>query len=115
MSVRARHLAARRERLLARSATLRGDLRRDGAVVSRHLQFADRLAALAGSPWKRLLASAVAALLLFRRPRRLLRLLLRLAPLASLLPSLGPPIARWLWNSRASGASAQPEAVNPQP
>ncbi len=117
----ARTLAARRERLIARSGRLRAQLRRDSAAIARRLHTVDRVAALVASPWTRTLAAAGAALLLFRRPRRLLRLALRLAPL---YPSLRPLVERWFvaWRGRRRArADAPPDArpagaaVNPPP
>ncbi len=114
----ARRLAARRARLVARSSRLRAQLRRDTVAFAGRLATVDRLAALAASPWTRMLASAGAAVLLFRRPRRLLRLALRLAPL---YPSVRPLIERWLgrWRGRRRARAAAPggdgAGVSPPP
>ena len=108
----AQALAARRERLIVRSRRLRAELQRDATALSQRLHTVDRLAALAASPWTRMLAAAGAAALLFRRPRRLLRLALRLAPL---YPSLRPLIERWVRSWRGRGKGARSAAVNPRP
>ncbi|MDE2304123.1 MAG: hypothetical protein KGL34_01070 [Gammaproteobacteria bacterium] len=91
MNTRERLLAERREQLIARSALLRERIGREAAAVASRLQLVDRLFALARSPWLRMGAAAGASLLLFRRPRRLLRLLIRASPLlAALRPVLRP-------------------------
>ncbi|NNM61363.1 MAG: hypothetical protein HKM03_04280 [Steroidobacteraceae bacterium] len=112
MSARARLLVARRERLCARSGVLRGELRRDLGALAGRMEFADRVASLAASPWTRLLATVGATLLLFRRPRRLVRLMLRLAPF---VPVVRPYWRRWLRGFRARAHARAPGALNPQP
>ena len=110
----AQSLAARRERLIERSGRLRAELKRDAAALSDRFQTFDRLAAFAASPWTRTLAAAGAALLLFRRPRRLMRLALRLAPL---YPSLRPLVERWMrgWRGRRREKAEASAGVNPPP
>lgn len=90
-------LAERREALLTRSATLRAALSADGARLAARLGAVDRLVTRANSRSGRLLLSAAAALLLFRRPRRLLRLALRIAPF---VPAVRPWIGRWFRTRR---------------
>ncbi len=92
MSARAALLAERRDALLARSTTLRAALREDGARLAASVGAIDRLVARANSRGGRMLIGAAAALLLFRQPRRLLRLALRVAPL---VPAVQPWIRRW--------------------
>ncbi len=109
MSARAAVLAERREALLARSATLRAALREDGARVAASVGAIDRLVARANSRSGRMLLGAAAALLLLRRPRRLLRLALRIAPF---VPAFRPWIGRWF---RARRERDDPAAVSPPP
>ncbi len=106
MSARAALLAERRDALLARSTTLRAALSEDGARLAASVGAIDRLIARANSRGGRMLIGAAAALLLFRQPRRLLRLALRVAPF---VPAVQPWIRRWLraWRERAE--------INPPP
>ena len=109
MSTHAALLAERRDALLARSATLRAALREDGARLAASVGAIDRLVARANSRGGRMLIGAAAALLLFRRPRRLLRLALRIAPF---VPAVRPWIGRW-WRARRD--RAEPAAISPPP
>ncbi len=111
MTTRGQFLAARRERLLARSSRLRLDIQDDAAALARRFDFADRVVAVARSPWFGLLATAGAALLLFKRPRLLTRSALRLLALYPALRGLRPllPRLRRLWR-RARDSAAEPDA-----
>ncbi len=109
MSARAALLAERRHALLTRSASLRDALREDGARLAASFGAIDRMVARANSPSGRMLLGAAAALLLFRRPRRLVRLALRLAPF---VPAVRPWIGRWF---RARRERAGPAEVSPPP
>lgn len=109
MNTRAALLAERRNALLARSAALRDALREDGARLAASVGAVDRLVARANSRGGRMLIGAAAALLLFRSPRRLLRLALRVAPL---VPAVRPWIGRWFRSRRERAGSA---AVSPPP
>ena len=109
MSARAALLAERRTSLLARSAALREALREDGARLAASVGAVDRLVARANSRSGRLLIGVAAALLLLRRPRRLLRIALRVAPL---VPAVRPWIGRWFRSRRERAGSA---AISPPP
>lgn len=108
---RAQFLAARRDRLLARSSRLRLDIHDDAAALARRFDFADRVVAVGRSPWFGLLAMAGAALLLFKRPRLLTRGALRLLALYPALRGLRPLLPRLvrLWR-RAHDSGTEADA-----
>ncbi|HUX74797.1 MAG TPA: hypothetical protein VMV25_13020 [Steroidobacteraceae bacterium] len=110
MTPHATPLAGRRQRLLARSAHLRRELGAEAGRLSRRLYVADRLFALGRSPWIRMLVAAAAALLLFRRPRRVLRIGLRFAALYPALRPIAVRIGRF-WRARRPAAAT----LSPQP
>jgi hypothetical protein len=91
VSARANELAARRLALGARSARLRLELGDEAAALAQRFRFADRVAALARSGGVQALAIGAATLLLFGRPRRLIRTAGRLL---LLWPLLRPLVAR---------------------
>jgi hypothetical protein len=101
---RAADLERRRADLIARSARLRVEFLRDAAVIAARLSFVDRLRAIQRSGLLRLGLGAVAALLAFKQPRRLMRIAARIAPL---YPWIKPLVARW-WRSRREGVSSPP-------
>ena len=96
--------SARRERLVARSGRLRRDLREELGTLTGPLQFADRVIAVGRSPWAQTLLGAGAALLLLKRPRRLVRIGLKLA---AFYPALRPAatFVKSLWNARRRPAA----------
>jgi len=107
---RALRLAGQRERLVARSAHLRREIGAEAGRLSRRIHVADRLFALGRSPWSGKLLAAAVALLLFRRPRRALRVALRFAALYPALRPLGAFVGR-NWRARRPAAAA----VSPPP
>lgn len=111
MTTHAEHLAARRERLLERSDRLRSDLGEAAGALTRRFQFADRLMAIGRSPWAQVLFGAGAALMLIKRPRRIVRTALKFA---ALYPALVPAAAliKRVWNARRRrrAAAAEPPA-----
>jgi hypothetical protein len=81
-------IVARREALEARSRRLRGELAADAGALGVRFEVADRLVGLARSDQGRLWLAGAALLVLVWRPRRVLRVGLRvlsLWPVASLL------------------------------
>lgn len=99
MSTRAEHLAARRERLLERSDRLRREIGENLGALRQHLHFADRVMAVGRSPWAQVLFGAGAALMILKRPRKLVRTALKFA---AFYPALGPVAAliRQFWHAR---------------
>ncbi|HUY83115.1 MAG TPA: hypothetical protein VMU86_00955, partial [Steroidobacteraceae bacterium] len=104
MSARPALLAERREALLARSEALRESLCRDGEILAQSVRVVDRLIARANSRFGRIALLGAAALLLLRRPRRLLRIALRIAPFVPAVRSL---LRRWFAARRGATASAE--------
>ncbi len=111
MTAHSERLGARHALLLARSARLRAEIGAEAGALARRLGFADRIVALSRAPWIRVLLSAATGLLLLKRPRRLLRVVLRLLtfyptlrPLRVLLPRLG---RLWRHGRGADAAGAQ--------
>ena len=103
MSARSLVLAARRERLRARSAELRAELTVEGAALALRFRLADRVLAVARSGPVRALLVGGAALLLFGRPRWLLRTASQLLMLWPLLKPFLPKLAE-LWRDPAGRA-----------
>ena len=103
MSARSRVLAARRERLRERSAELRVELTREGAALALRFSLAERVFAMARSGAVRALLVGGAALLLFGRPRRLLRTASRLLMLWPILKPFLPKLLE-LWRDPARRA-----------
>ena len=95
MSRDRRQLAARRELLLARSARMRSELAADAGALAVRFRTVDRLVAVARSDAGRFLAIGVAALLLFGRPRRLLRLAAKALALWPVIVPLLPRVKRF--------------------
>ncbi len=95
MSGRRRHLAARREVLCARSTRLRAELADDAGALGVRFRIADRVVAVARSDSGRLLLVGAAALLLFGKPRRLVRLGLKLLALWPIVGPLLPHVKRF--------------------
>ena len=106
MSDHRRQLAARRERLRARSARLRGELAADAGALGVRFALADRLVAAARSDSGRLLLVGAAVLLLFTRPRRLLRLGLKALALWPVVVPLLPHVKRFFGERARDEASA---------
>jgi hypothetical protein len=92
MSRRIEALAARRENLLARSETLRVELREDAAAIAHRLSAGNRLVALARSGPVRLLLAAAAALLLFGRRRLVFKTAAKLWMLYPALRLIAPKL-----------------------
>jgi hypothetical protein len=95
MIFRHRHLAARREQLCAHSARLRGELAADAGALGVRFQVADRLVAAARSDSGRLLLAGAALLVLFARPRRVLRLGLKALALWPIVVPLVPHVKKF--------------------
>jgi len=93
MSGRAELLASRRQRLLVRSEALRQELGADASALALRFRFADKIVAVGRSGLFRMLFVGGAALLLFGRTRRILRVVSRLAVWYPLLRRA----ARYLW------------------
>ena len=93
MSGRAELLASRRQRLLVRSEALRQELGADASALALRFRFADKIVAVGRSGLFRMLFAGGAALLLFGRTRRILRVVSRLAVWYPLLRRA----ARYLW------------------
>jgi len=96
MSARGEVLAARRARLVERSAGLRAELTGEGAALALRFGLVDRVLALGRSGPVRALVIGGAALALFGRPRRLFRTASRLLVLWPLLRPFLPRLAE-LW------------------
>ena len=114
MSTRAQAAAARRASLLVRSRHLRSDLGAELGALTRRFEFADRVIAAGRSPWVQALFGAGAALMLLKRPRRLVRIGLKLA---AFYPALRPATAlvkRW-WNARRRPAAEATSEGEPPP
>ncbi len=94
MSSHRRQIAARREVLCARSERLRGELAGDAAALGERFALADRVVAAARSDAGRLLLIGAATLLLFGRPRRLLRLAVKALTLWPVVVPLLPHVKR---------------------
>jgi hypothetical protein len=92
-------LAARRELLLARSERLRLDLSDDAAALALRFRLADRIVARTRSGLARALLVAGAALVLFGRPRLVVRSAVRLLMLWPVVRPLLPRVAD-LWRGR---------------
>jgi len=92
-------LAARRELLLARSERLRLDLGDDAAALAFRFRLADRLVARARSGLARVLLVGGAALVLFGRPRRVVRLAVRLLMFWPVVRPLLPRLVEF-WRGR---------------
>jgi hypothetical protein len=90
-----RQLAARREMLLARSARLRGELAADGGLLAVRFHTVDRLVATARTNSGRLVFIGAAVLMLFGRPRRLLRIAVKALALWPLVGPLLPHVRRF--------------------
>lgn len=93
MSVRAELLASRRQSLLVRSDQLRREIGADASVLALRFRFADKIVAVGRSGLFRMLLTGGAALLLFGRTRRILKVLSRLAVWYPLLRRA----ARYFW------------------
>lgn len=106
MPPRFEELARRRERLLARSALLRESLAADAAVLGGAFPTARRLIAFGGSGKVKTLLLALAALLVLRRPRRVLNLV---AQGLAYYPVI-EPLVRRLWRRRRRRAELAVEA-----
>jgi hypothetical protein len=89
-----RQIAARREVLCARSERLRSELAGDAAALGERFAIADRVVAVARSDAGRLLLIGAATLLLFGRPRRLLRLAAKALTLWPVIVPLVPHVKR---------------------
>jgi hypothetical protein len=99
-------VAVRREALRARSARLRRALAGDAAALGERFALADRIVAVARSDAGRLLFIGAATLLLFGRPRRLLRLAVKALTLAPMVIPLVPHVKRFLAARERGEASA---------
>jgi hypothetical protein len=102
-----RQLAARREMLRARSQRLRTELAGDAAALGKRFALADRIVAAARSGAGRPLLVGAATLLLFNRPRRLLRLAVNLLTLWPVIVPLVPRVKRLLATRDVSRPSAE--------
>jgi hypothetical protein len=100
-------IAARRERLRARSERLRSELAGDAAALGRRFALADRIVAVARSGAVRPLLVGAATLLLFNRPRRLLRLAVKALALWPAIAPLVPHVKRLLAARDDSRPSAE--------
>jgi hypothetical protein len=105
MSSHRRQLAARRELLRARSARLRDELAADAGALGVRFALADRVVAAARSDSGRLLLVGAAVLLLFGRPRRLLRLAVKALALWPIVVPLVPHVKR-LFGDRTRGEAS---------
>lgn len=94
--LRAEILRKRRADLIERSDQLRRQFSADASAVAAKLAVVDRVLFIQRSGLARLIVGAGATLLLFRGPRRLLRIAARIAPF---YPWIKPWIVRW-WRSR---------------
>jgi hypothetical protein len=103
---RRQQLATRREVLCARSARLRGELADDAGALGVRFRIADRIVAVARSDGGRLLLVGAAALLLFGRPRRLVKLGLKLLALWPIVGPLLPHVKRFFGEREPGEASA---------
>ncbi|HXQ30785.1 MAG TPA: hypothetical protein VN790_02295 [Steroidobacteraceae bacterium] len=99
MNPRVELLSARRELLLARSERLRLELGDDSAALALRFRLADRIVARARSGLGQVLLVGGAALLLFGRPRRILRTAVRLLMFWPVIRPLLPHLAD-LWRGR---------------
>jgi hypothetical protein len=106
MSDHRRKLAARREFLRARSARLRDELAEDAGALGVRFALADRIVAVARSDSGRLLLVGAAVLMLFGKPRRLLRLGVKLLALWPIVVPLLPHVKRWFGDHTRGEASA---------
>lgn len=106
MSNHRRQLAARRALLCARSDRLRRGLAGDAAALGERFAIADRIVAVARSDSGRLLFISAATLLLFSRPRRLLRLAAKALALWPVVVPLVPHVKRLLAARQRGEASA---------
>ena len=102
---RRHHLAARRELLCARSARLRSELADDAGALGVRFRVADRMVAVARSDSGRLLLAGVGALVFFAKPRRIVRLALKVLALWPLVGPLLPHVKR-LFAERDRGDAA---------
>jgi YqjK-like protein len=102
-----RQIAARREMLRARSQRLRGQLADDAAALGKRFELADRIVAAARSGAGRPLLIGAAALLLFNRPRRLLRLAVKALTLWPVIVPLVPHVKRLLATRYDRGPAAE--------
>ena len=98
---------ARRELLCARSQRLRHELAGDAAALGERFALADRIVAAARSDAGRLLLVGAATLLLFARPRRLLRLAVKALALWPVVVPLVPHVKRLLATREHSATSAE--------
>lgn len=105
MSDHRRQIAARREALCRRSERLRRELAGDAAALGERFALADRIVAVARSDAGRLLLIGAATLLLFSRPRRLLRLAAKALALWPVIVPLVPHVKR-LFAARDPGATS---------
>lgn len=96
MKGRLAELDARRAALRARSALLRRELGADSAALALRFGAADRLIAAARSGTGRVLLIAIAAFVVFGRPRRTLGLVLRAFALWPVVAPLLPRLRRLL-------------------
>lgn len=95
MSNHRRQIATRRELLRARGVRLRRELATDAGAISERFALADRIVAAARSDAGRLLLIGAATLLLFGRPRRLLRLAVKALTLWPVVVPLLPHARRF--------------------
>lgn len=104
MSDHRRQIAARRAMLCARSARLRGELAGDAAALGERFAVADRIVAAARSDSGRLLFLGAATLLLFGRPRRLLRVAVKALALWPVVIPLVPHVRRLFARDRGEAS-----------
>jgi hypothetical protein len=99
VSARRELLGARRELLLARSERLRLELGDDASALALRFQLADRLVASARAGLARVLLVGAAALVLFGRPRLVLRSAVRLLMAWPVVRPLLPRLVEF-WRGR---------------
>jgi hypothetical protein len=99
MNARSELLAARRELLLARSERLRLELSDDSAALALRFRLADRIVARARSGLAQALLVGGAALVLFGRPRRIVRTAVRVLMFWPVIRPLLPHFADF-WRER---------------
>ena len=97
-------LAARRAELIEESARLRAELSADAAALGLRFRIADRVVAVARSDNGRLILIGVAALLVFGRPLRVLRVAMKLFALAPVVLPLVPHLKRWFHERKVASA-----------
>ena len=97
-------LAARRQALVEESARLRAELSADAGALALRFRIADRVVAVARSDNGRLILIGLAALLLLGRPRRVLKLALKLLALAPVVLPIVPHLKRWFGERNAASA-----------